>query len=424
MQNNISELISKFTKIKESKIKDFLKENDLVTLLENPETINPTQNQLKNFKDLRKLNNIYKKLENYKEYKFDNTLDTIPFLHGEFKNKYDKEHFVVMFLDDENKLLGTEKISTGTLSASIVHPRDVMKQAIQYDSNRMILSHNHPSGNPIPSDEDFNIIKRLEEVAKLLDKKIIDHIIVGRESYYSFKEEGDLFVDYEIQNTKNNTHLNIYKKDIKKQIDLLNKFTNIPKTKLKIIFKNNSVQEFYRKPEKYLEDQNDINKINMLKTLEKNYKREASVYNMELKQISSPFDIENYVMTKYDNYDNINIAMFLNTKNQILKSEILPNDLSEKEEAKYLMEKSIIYNSNSFILSTKTTGSKGTQKNIERIQNLKNKSDLIGIRLLDNIDLDKNKALSYKGINVLENKVKYKTKTKSKKPKKKTRRTI
>lgn len=260
----------------------------------------------------------------------------------------------------------------------------------------------------------------------MLDKKIIDHIIVGRENYYSFKEEGDLFVDYEIKNTKNSTHLNIYKEDIKKQIDLLNKFTKIPKTKLKNIFKNIPIQEFYRNPETYLENQKDISKINMLKSLEKNYKKEASVYNVELKQISSPDDIEDYIMTKYDNYDNINVAMYLNTKNQILKSEILPKDLSLKEEAKYLMENSITYNSNSFILSTKTTGSKGTQKNIERIQNLKNKSDLVGIKLLDNIDLDENKALSYKGINVLENKVKYKTKTKSKKPKKKkkTRRTI
>ncbi|WP_257238703.1 JAB domain-containing protein [Staphylococcus aureus] len=73
----------------------------------------------------------------------------MPFLSGEFENMYDKEHFVVAYLDKENKLLGSEKISTGTLDSSIVHPRDVMKKAIQYGSDRLILAHNHPSGDPL-----------------------------------------------------------------------------------------------------------------------------------------------------------------------------------------------------------------------------------------------------------------------------------
>ncbi|MDG4500102.1 hypothetical protein NOL12_09870 [Streptococcus suis] len=147
--NNTIKNLSKFTKVSEEKISTYLETHDLLTLFEHPETINPTQNQLKNFKDLQKLNNLSKKLIVYDEYKFEDTLKSIPFLSGEFENMYDKEHFVVAYLDKENKLLGSEKISTGTLDSSIVHPRDVMKKAIQYGSDRLILAHNHPSGDPL-----------------------------------------------------------------------------------------------------------------------------------------------------------------------------------------------------------------------------------------------------------------------------------
>ncbi len=414
--NNTIKNLSKFTKVSEEKISKYLETHDLLTLFEHPETINPTQNQLKNFKDLQRLNNLSKKLIVYDEYKFEDTLKSIPFLSGEFENMYDKEHFVVAYLDKENKLLGSEKISTGTLNASIVHPRDVMKKAIQYGSDRLILAHNHPSGDPAPSNEDRNITHRLEEVAKALDKKIIDHIIIGRNDYYSFREEGDITVNYKIEKTNTLSHKNILKKDTDKHINLLNKFTKITKTELKNILKDTSIKNFIKNPEEYISDKDNLQKINMLKELQNQYFSKANKFSIENTRIKSPDDIQDFIMTRYDNYDNINVALYLDTKNTIIESEILPENLTSKEEAKHIIEKAILHDSNSFALSTKTNAShiRYSEESIDRVSNIKRLADLVGINLIDNVAVNKLSSLSYKGSHLLEPKEKYKAKTREK----------
>lgn len=100
-----------------------------------------------------------------------------------------KEHFKVVLLDTKNQIITSEEISIGTLNASIVHPRDVFKIAIKRNANSMILIHNHPSGDPTPSKEDINITNRLIEVGDLVGIKVLDHIIIGDNSYISFKEK-------------------------------------------------------------------------------------------------------------------------------------------------------------------------------------------------------------------------------------------
>ena len=414
--NNTIKNLSKFTKVSEEKISKYLENHDLLTLFEHPETINPTQNQLKNFKDLQKLNNLSKKLIVYDEYKFEDPLKSIPFLSGEFENMYDKEHFVVAYLDKENKLLGSEKISTGTLNASIVHPRDVMKKAIQYGSDRLILAHNHPSGDPAPSNADRNTTYRLEEVAKALDKKIIDHIIIGRNDYYSFREEGEIIVNYEIEKTNTLSHKNILKKDIEQHINLLNKFTKITKTELKNILKDTSIKKFIKNPEEYISDKDNLQKINMLKELQNQYFSKANKFSIENTRIKSPDDIKDFIMTRYDNYDNINVALYLDTKNTIIESEILPENLTSKEEAKYIIEKAILHDSNSFALSTKTNAShiRKSEESIDRVSNIKQLADLVGIDLIDNVAVNNLSSLSYKGSDLLEPKEKYKAKTREK----------
>lgn len=83
---------------------------------------------MENFNKLKRLTNLYERLSSYQEYKFEKTEDSIEFLSSHFDRLSDKEKFLVAYLDDENKLLGVETISIGTLNASIVHPRDVMKR--------------------------------------------------------------------------------------------------------------------------------------------------------------------------------------------------------------------------------------------------------------------------------------------------------
>jgi DNA repair protein RadC len=98
-----------------------------------------------------------------------------------------KEHFVVFFLDIRNQVVKREVISIGTLNASLVHPREVFEPAIREGAAQIILSHNHPSGIVEPSEEDISLTSRLIEVGKILGIEVIDHIIVSKLHYFSFK---------------------------------------------------------------------------------------------------------------------------------------------------------------------------------------------------------------------------------------------
>lgn len=106
-----------------------------------------------------------------------------PKLNGE-----DKEHFMILHLDSKNKIIKDEIISIGTLNSSIIHPREVFKSAIKESANSIILVHNHPSGDPKPSKADEEITELLFKSGDLLSIKVLDHVIIGNEGYYSFKE--------------------------------------------------------------------------------------------------------------------------------------------------------------------------------------------------------------------------------------------
>jgi len=90
-----------------------------------------------------------------------------------------KEHFIAVFLDSKNKIIKDEIISIGTLNSSLVHPREVFKEAIKCSANSVILVHNHPSGSVEPSDEDYRVNKVLVETGNLVGIKVLDHLIVG-----------------------------------------------------------------------------------------------------------------------------------------------------------------------------------------------------------------------------------------------------
>jgi len=101
-----------------------------------------------------------------------------------------KEVFKVLLLNRANRFIKEVFISEGTLDASIVHPRDVFREALLEPAAAIILIHNHPSGNPSPSDEDLRITKQLVEAGRLLGIKVYDHIILAGESYRSLADEG------------------------------------------------------------------------------------------------------------------------------------------------------------------------------------------------------------------------------------------
>ena len=101
-----------------------------------------------------------------------------------------KEHFKLILLNPRNKIIGISTISIGTLNASLVHPREVFKDAITHSAASVILAHNHPSGDPEPSEDDIKITKKLVESGKILGIEVLDHIIIAKNGFKSLASEG------------------------------------------------------------------------------------------------------------------------------------------------------------------------------------------------------------------------------------------
>lgn len=101
-----------------------------------------------------------------------------------------KEHFVVFFLDARNQEIKREIISVGSLNANLVHPREVFEPAVRHLAAQIIIAHNHPSGEVEPSEDDLEITKRLVETGKILGIEVVDHIIVTKNNFLSFKQGG------------------------------------------------------------------------------------------------------------------------------------------------------------------------------------------------------------------------------------------
>jgi DNA repair protein RadC len=99
-----------------------------------------------------------------------------------------KELFMILHLDTRNKIIKDEIISVGTLNSSLIHPREVFKSAIKESANAIILVHNHPSGDAEPSEEDKKITDVLFKAGELLSIKVLDHVIIGKDSWHSFKD--------------------------------------------------------------------------------------------------------------------------------------------------------------------------------------------------------------------------------------------
>jgi len=102
----------------------------------------------------------------------------------------DKECFKAALLNTKNRVLKVVEVSTGSLSSSVVHPRELYKFAIKCSAASIIVVHNHPSGDPSPSKEDICLTQRLSEAGKILGIELLDHLVIGDGSYVSFKEKG------------------------------------------------------------------------------------------------------------------------------------------------------------------------------------------------------------------------------------------
>jgi len=114
-------------------------------------------------------------------------------VHSQVKNRLQdkkKEHFLALLLDTRSRLIKIAEISIGSLDSSIVHPREVFKEALSASAASVIFAHNHPSGDPEPSAEDIKLTKRLTEAGQVMGIDVLDHVIIGHQKFFSLKREG------------------------------------------------------------------------------------------------------------------------------------------------------------------------------------------------------------------------------------------
>lgn len=131
-----------------------------------------------------------------KQYLCRSSKEVFDFLFSKMRS-LDKEIFEVLFLNSKNMLLKAETLFTGSLTSASIYPREVIAKALKYRSAAMIFSHNHPSGEPEPSDADREITKTLVLAACTMEIKPLDHIVIGAGKYFSFADAG-LIREYEV----------------------------------------------------------------------------------------------------------------------------------------------------------------------------------------------------------------------------------
>lgn len=100
------------------------------------------------------------------------------------------EEFKVLFLNSVNEIIETEKLFTGTIDKSVIYPRRILERALHHNARALVFSHNHPSGNISPSQKDIEITKEMKNFFRIVDINVLDHIIITKDSYLSFLEEG------------------------------------------------------------------------------------------------------------------------------------------------------------------------------------------------------------------------------------------
>ena len=134
---------------------------------------------------------INNKVNNIHNFKVDNPSVIFDYYSSLLGNKK-QEHFYAIYLDNQKRVIEDKMLFVGTINKSLIHPQNIFKEAYLLDASAIICLHNHPSGNVIPSSDDIKMTKQLVEIGNLFGIKVIDHIIVGNDKYYSFFENGDI----------------------------------------------------------------------------------------------------------------------------------------------------------------------------------------------------------------------------------------
>ena len=130
---------------------------------------------------------LNKKIDNIKQIKIYSSNSIYDYYKDKLKDKL-QEYFYCIYLDTKNHIIKDKLLFIGTINESLIHPREIFKEAYLLSASSIICIHNHPSGNVNPSNNDIIMTKQLVEVGKILGIKVLDHIIIGKNNYYSFND--------------------------------------------------------------------------------------------------------------------------------------------------------------------------------------------------------------------------------------------
>lgn len=181
-------LLAKYIGVEEEKLFQYTEGNPVRYIFEYPESLDLNDNQLDKLLELRRWRQLFDSLKELEGKDVIKGPGDVACLCADL-NDEQREHFVMLLLNTKNEVIKKSTISIGSLNSSLVHPREVFKEAIKYSAASVILIHNHPSGSTSPSEQDINITNRLADGGKILGIRVLDHIIVGKNGYTSMKEQ-------------------------------------------------------------------------------------------------------------------------------------------------------------------------------------------------------------------------------------------
>ncbi len=141
------------------------------------------------FKLIKEISSLYLKQKAMEKKQVSCTMELLDFCRTKMGGKKDEE-FCVIYLDAQNQIIEFETVQKGIVNQAVVYPRQVLESALKKKATAIILAHNHPSGHVRPSDADIRLTKTIQETAKVLDILVHDHIIIGEDRFFSFREEG------------------------------------------------------------------------------------------------------------------------------------------------------------------------------------------------------------------------------------------
>ena len=189
-ERRLADLFLQITKIPKEKLESALEENNIRQILINPALLSPTASQLSRIQTLQEFRSLYITLDHFeKKYQICGPSDAAAYLRPTLADR-EYEIAVGLLLDTRNNVIKQLTLGEGTLDSAVTSTRKLAKGAILYNAKSVILAHNHPSGNSKPSRDDIETTKKFAESLAGLEIQIIDHIIIGDNSFVSMKELG------------------------------------------------------------------------------------------------------------------------------------------------------------------------------------------------------------------------------------------